>query len=136
MADERQDYTSLVIQAEKAVASVKDPDLKRIAFERVLGDLLSRPSRTATKNKSGGATRAKTLTPASKSGPKAYVEEMIGDGFFAEPKTISMVKIELENRGHHIATTSLSGPLQKLCQEKALRRQKSKDLGAFSYSKW
>jgi hypothetical protein len=136
MADERQDYTSLVIQAEKAVASVKDPDLKRIAFERVLGDLLSQSSPPSARNKSGGKTRAKTLAPASKSGPKAYIEEMIGDGFFTEPKTISMVKNELENHGHHIATTSLSGPLQKLCQEKALRRQKSKDLGAFAYSKW
>ena len=34
------DYSSLVADAEKAVQSVKDPELKRIAFQKVLDDLL------------------------------------------------------------------------------------------------
>jgi len=34
-------YAALVAQAEKAVASVKDPSLKQIAFQKVLDDLLS-----------------------------------------------------------------------------------------------
>jgi len=62
------------------------------------------------------------------------------DGFFAKPKTISEVKAELANRGHHIPLTSLSGPLQKLCQDKELRRQKAEDKGGkkkpFVYSNW
>ena len=33
-------YAALVAQAEKAVASVKDPSLKQIAFQKVLDDLL------------------------------------------------------------------------------------------------
>jgi len=36
-----QEYSDLVAHAEKAVAAVKDPDLKRIAFQKVLDDLLS-----------------------------------------------------------------------------------------------
>jgi len=49
------------------------------------------------------------------------------------------VKAELENRGHHIALTSLSGPLQKLTLKKQLRRQKTKTAGkkqTYSYSNW
>jgi hypothetical protein len=35
-----QDYAALILQAEKAVAGVKDPDLKRIAFQKILDELL------------------------------------------------------------------------------------------------
>ena len=35
-------YAELVAQAETAVAAVKDEALKRIAFQRVLDDLLGR----------------------------------------------------------------------------------------------
>jgi hypothetical protein len=64
---------------------------------------------------------------------------MKADGFFKKPKTIAEVKAELENRGHHIPMSSLSGPLQKLCQRKILRRQKAKtaeNKQAFIYSNW
>jgi hypothetical protein len=44
---------------------------------------------------------------------------MVDDGFFKKPKTISEVKAELENRGHHIPLTSLSGPMQALSEEGA-----------------
>jgi hypothetical protein len=71
----------------------------------------------------------------------AYVRELIDDGFFKKPKTIAEVRAELGNRGHHIAITSLSGPLQKLCQQRALRRHRvaGDDNGkraAFNYSEW
>jgi hypothetical protein len=63
---------------------------------------------------------------------------MIGDGFFKKVKTMGEVKAELENRGHHIPFTSLSGPLQKLCQNRKLRRQKMDRGGkkTFGYSNW
>lgn len=64
---------------------------------------------------------------------------MADEGFFKKPKTIAQVKAELENRGHHIPLTSLSGPLQKLCQHRVLRRQRSKGNGkkmVFTYTEW
>ena len=36
-------YEDLVKQAEQAVAPVKDPELKRIAFEKILDSLLGTP---------------------------------------------------------------------------------------------
>lgn len=135
------DYAALVAKAEQAVAAVKDPELKRVAFQKVLDDLLSGPAaesaervHKATRRKAVPAVKA-----AKRGGPKAYIEDMISDGFFKKPKTIAQVKAELENGGHHIPLTSLSGPLQKLCQEKALRRQRT-NLGGkkqtFAYSEW
>src|SRR2546428_12854272 len=116
------DYTELVAQAEKAVAGVKDPELRRIAFQKILDDLLgglaSPGKRQATSTKKRPAMREKHER-AAKGGPQAYVEELVKEGFFKKPKTIANVKAELENRGHHIALTSLSGPLQKLCQRRS-----------------
>jgi hypothetical protein len=137
------DYSALVEQAEKAVQAVKDPELKRIAFQKVLDALLgggglasTMPTVAKVGRNAGRRTAAKgsgIKTP--RGGPAAYVRELIEDGFFNKQKTITDVKIELENRGHHIPLTSLSGPLQKLCQSKELRRQKA-DGKTFSYSNW
>lgn len=132
-------YSDLVTQAEHAVAGVKDAELRRVAFERVLNDLLGGADEThkLKPRTTGRATKQVSKQPASKKrgGPQGYVEEMVADDFFKKPKTISEVKAELENRGHHIPVTSLSGPMQKLCQKKVLRRQKP-DGKTFSYSNW
>lgn len=138
----QRNYADLVAQAEKAVASVKDPELKRVAFQKVLDDLLAlqsgaEPKRAVPVKKSGKVS--KTKTAPAKYGPQAYVEEMIEDAFFKKPKTIAQVKAELENRGHHIPITSLSHPLQTLTQRRSLRRQRSKTSGnkhTFVYSEW
>lgn len=137
-------YADLVTQAEEATRAIKDPELRRVAFERVLDDLLSGGG-TATPGKARAAKPVESTRTAAKPkksrGPKGYVRELIGDGFFRKPKTIAQVKAELANRGHHIALTSLSGPLQKLCQERVLRRHKTKSgdkakKTTFNYSEW
>ncbi|HJW80775.1 MAG TPA: hypothetical protein VJ396_00915 [Acidiferrobacterales bacterium] len=137
----RKDYSELVAYAEKAVAGVKDPELKRIAFQKILDDLLGggaspAPQSATSSKKSSVPTKPKR---AAKSGTQAYVEELVDDDFFKKPRTIAHVKAELENRGHHIPLTSLSGPLQKLCQRKILRRQRVKTSDkkqTFAYSNW
>lgn len=133
------DYSEVVAQAEKAVSSVKDPELKKIAFQKVLDDLLgSSGAKGTTVHSSRKPSEAKKIGggATTKAGPKAYIEELIKDGFFKKPKPISEIKTELENLGHHIPVTSLSGPLQKLCQRKQLRRQKPAGSGTYTYSEW
>ncbi len=138
-------YAELVTQAEEAARVIKDPELRRVAFERVLDDLLSGGG-TATQ---GGARAPKqaerskraSAKPKKTSGPKGNVRELIDDDFFKKPKTIAEVKAELANRGHHIALTSLSGPLQTLCQDRLLRRHKAKSgdkakKTTYNYSEW
>jgi membrane protein involved in colicin uptake len=143
-------YSELVAQAESAVSAVKDAELRRVAFEKILDDLLASSSAGAQEAKANQGTtsagrrrpKAKIVGSESKSargGTSAYIEELIDENFFSKPKTISEVKAELGNRGHHIPLTSLSGPLQRLCQKKKLRRQKTDGEGkkkAFAYSNW
>lgn len=136
-------YPELVAQAEAAVSSVNDPELKRIAFQKILDDLLGGSAGAAKQHKEKGvpskASRSVTKAKASpKGGPQAYIEELVDEKYFAKPKTIANVKAELENRGHHIPLTSISGPLQVLCQRRTLRRQKiaSGNKQSFAYSDW
>jgi hypothetical protein len=138
-------YAELVTQAEEATRAIKDPELRRVAFERVLDDLLSRSGATPqsearTPKRPERSARAPAKAKKS-SGPKGYIRELFDEGFFKKPKTIAEVKAELANRGHHIALTSLSGPLQSLCQDRVLRRHKAKSgdkakKTTYNYSEW
>ena len=139
------DYKELVAQAEQAVSSVSDPSLKAIAFQKVLDDLLNstqeteEPSAPTLSSSLPKKRKKRELRGAARGGPTQYIQELIGDGFFNKPKTISQVKAELGNRAHHIAITSLSGPLIRLCRAKVLRRHKSKGEGeknTYLYSVW
>lgn len=131
------DYSKLASTAEAAVSGIKDPELKRVAFEKILNDMLSTSSHSkelvsqkkTTRKSSGSSPRKKG------GGPTAYIEELVAEGYFSKKRSISDVKTELENRGHHIPITSLSGPLQGLCKKRALRREKS-DGQTFTYSNW
>lgn len=140
MAPQAHDYAAAAASAEDAVKSIKDPELRRVAFQKILEDILASGSSGLRPAAPGSRRVAASPQPARKrGGPQAYVHEMAGDGFFKKPKTIAQVKAELENRGHHIPLTSLSGPLQKLCQRRVLRRQRSKGdgkKGVFTYTEW
>jgi len=131
-------YPELVAEAERSVQGVKDPELRRIAFQKVLEQLLSggpstgaRPERRAKKREANKATATRK---ARQSGTMAYIRELVEEDFFKKPKAITDVKVELENRGHHIPLTSLSGPLQRLCKQRELRRQRNE--GRFVYTNW
>jgi hypothetical protein len=144
-----QNFADIVKQAEQAVKGVADPELRRVAFEKILTALLGKPDlalgspQTKVTRSTSPRVASKRKTESKARGPKAYIRGLIDDGFFSKPKSLPQLKAELENRGHHIAVTSLSGPLQALCQDKLLRRQKTKAPGkggkerqAYTYSEW
>lgn len=126
-------YAEMVAETEAAVAAVKDPELRRVAFEKILSTLLEReasgsgPARRNRKlpqSKRRSSAGAKRATGKVRRGPLTHINELFDEGFFKKDQTIAQVKAELTNRGHHIPLTSLSGPLQQLTREKKLHRQK------------
>lgn len=137
-------YSELVAQADAAVANVKDAELRRVAFGKILDDLLgsAHKSDSTPKNltkRTPAPSKARAAKGSRQGGPLAYIKELLTEGFFQKPKTIAQVKAELENRGHHIPLTSLSGPMQATCQKRLLRRHKIKAEGGkqtFNYSNW
>ena len=141
-------YAEMVAEAEAAVQSVKDPELRRVAFEKILESLLAGGSTSARKKKTSKKTskKANAKKAATKSaprgkGPKARLLELIDDGFFDDQRTLTDVKSELADRGFHIPVTSLSTPLMRLTRDKKLRRQQQSSGGkgakvTYAYSNW
>lgn len=60
----------------------------------------------------------------SKDGPKAWLRELVKEGFFKKPKSSNAIREELETRSHHLKATDMTQPLEALCHEKLLRRKK------------
>lgn len=125
---------ALVKLAESSVSGVKDPELRKIAFSKVLDSLL------ANGDTLRGSGRGRVAAPKQriKGGPSTYIEDLCSEGFFQKATTLADVRRELVNRGHSIPLTSLSGPMQRLCKKKVLRRHPSTANGkqAFVYSNW
>jgi hypothetical protein len=97
-------YAEMIKEAEAAVASVKDAELKRVAFEKILDALLAKGGTTTpasavekpARKKSGRrATRDRSGGERRSGGPQKYIEEMIDENFFKTPKTLAGVKAEL-----------------------------------------
>lgn len=140
----QQELAEKVALAEASVQGVKDPELRRVAFEKVLEKLLSTDAEVRVSAKAGKRKTSptkKTKQPKRRGGPKAYILDLMEEGFFSKPKAIADVQTALEERGHHIAITSLSGPLQSLCKDRTLRRQQKEVDGkgakkVYVYSKW
>lgn len=126
-------YGSLVAEAEKSVANVKDEKLREIAFSQVLSHLLSggntdkapvaKTRGSTTRRQTAGAdVQKKAKTKAT--GPKAWLRELVEEDFFAKPQALRSIVEELGNRSHHLPVTALTSPLEALCHEKLLRRKK------------
>lgn len=147
------DLQNLVKEASAAAEYVKDPALKAVAFDRILQHLLERgaPSHAATaeakpprraKRKPAKSRRAASSNGgASKDGPMAWLEELVDEGFFDEPRSGTAMVDRLAERGHHVTYQDLTRQLKMLTQDKKLRRKKLPvEEGAkrqvWHYSKW
>ena len=74
------DYAALVVQAEQAVKAVKDPELKRVAFEKILDDLLAEGSSAApSRSPAKAASKKVAVNPARRKarGPSGYLTQML-----------------------------------------------------------
>lgn len=144
------DFQNLVDEASAAVEHMKDADLKKVAFDRILQHLLDggAPTHEAAGEPKRGARR-KSSKPrkasgnggATKDGPKAWLEEMIDDGFFNEPQASKAMVEELAERGHHLRYQDLTDQLATLVTDKKLRRKKlpvkeGAKRQVWHYSKW
>lgn len=82
-------------------------------------------------------TKAAAKTPKVEvafSGLAGEIYNLVQDGFFKEPKSISELQNKLRLEGVKKPTTSLSGPLLRLTKKKVLGRSEPADgKGPFKY---
>lgn len=122
------EYESAVKTAEEAVASMKDPKLREIAFGQILGQLLSTGKHSAPRS-SGVVRRAPVASPESSAGKKragtiAWLRDLVDEGFFKSPRNGQAILNRLAEQSHHLSGSDLTWPLQQLCHTKVLRRKK------------
>jgi hypothetical protein len=137
------DLTPHIEAAEKAVAAVKDPRLREIAFGRILDHLLATNSSTpvrANHAAAEGTVLKKSKTKAGSTGVTAWLRELVEEGFFSDPQSVKNIIQEFGNRSHHVRGTDLTRQLQNFCHDKVLRRRKQMPADGgkevFHWSNW
>lgn len=137
------EFTSDLETAELAVAAVKDPRLREIAFGRILDHLLTSKEPKADCEPASAKPKPSTEKAEQKrssSGVTAWLRELVDERFFSEPKSMSQILEELSNRSHHLRAQDLTKQLQCFCHDKALRRRKQAPADGkrevFHWSNW
>jgi hypothetical protein len=132
------DFQSILKDAEQAVQGVKDPALKSVAFGKAIDALMGVSVGPHAKRGKAAVPRDAPSGPRKKSGTAGVLQELVDEEHFRSQRSLTDVKNELANRGHHVPLTSLSGPMQALCKKRVLRREK-KIVGnkqTYVYSNW
>ena len=136
------DFTKVFEEAEKQVAAIKSEKLREIAFEKLISYLLEGDTPNRVKNSASNFTGKKVSRSIVKEGktrtdgPKAWIKELVDEGFFANPKSSAQIREELETRSHHLSSTDITRPLETLCHGKLLRRKKITSDGGKEVLHW
>jgi len=110
--------------AEEIVRSVKEPALRKVAYERVFARLLEEaavPPQNAERSQSRPPDPEARKRKA-KSGPMAWLTDMVTEGFFKKPKTAPEILAKLRESDHHLEYSAITGQLHSLCVQHILRR--------------
>lgn len=114
----------VVREAEEAVQTVKDPELRKVAYDRVLARLLEEePSSQDKAETPKPRIRAlQTSKRQAKRGPMAWLKEMVAEGFFEKPKTAPEILARLREASHHLEYPAITRQLNSLSTQHILRR--------------
>jgi hypothetical protein len=126
-----------LVEAERLTRAVVEPELRRVAYDRVLERLLK-----GTQFRSARMQPLETslLPRPERSGPTTWLVELEEEGFFRQPKSTNDVVGALAEKGHHVEAEDVTWQLRKLVEKKVLRRKKEIPEGAtkpvWLYSTW
>lgn len=117
---------AIVTEAESAVSTMKDPQLKATAMAEIMRHLLAgkgheehKRVRGKAKELAGGVVRK-----ASTEGPLSWIQELKEEGFFKDPKTSQQMLTKLAENGHHLKLADITWALRELPRRRGLRRTK------------
>ena len=126
---------------EEQVSSIKDPALKKVAFEKLIDNLLAAHKKERAgckkKNKRGalGGKKEKPIGRKSRPGPREIVTQLLTSGYFDKAKLLSEIPIHIKhNMGHTYSTKEISMSLTRLLREGLLSREK-KQKGPYNWKK-
>ncbi len=108
-----------------------------VLFSRLLDTVNDKPMPTAH---SKGTLRARASGRNGKGnlGPKDRLRDLVSDGFFKNGRSLKTTLNELNDRGYGYEAAIVGKGLQRLCQERVLRRKKGKEgnRDLYLYTNW
>jgi len=90
----------------------------------------------AKEPKAGHSAKPARKTPRGSASPGAFamITQLLGDGFFKTPRTISAIVAHCSaSKGHHYKANECSPSLLRLLRDGKLKREKNKD-GQYEYT--
>jgi hypothetical protein len=114
--------------AQSVTDGISDPQLRGIAFGKVLDCLLSGepvgPTPHVGRPHSSPAQSPKVAAPTGRDGPNAWIDSLVNEGFFSKSRSLADVTEAVRAQGHNVESKNVTAPLEKLLQSKALRRER------------
>lgn len=128
-------------KAEKLASSIKNPILRPVAFGVIFDRLLGLDEKLPIRELHSQKVHKATAVPArsKKAGPQSRLNELVEDGFFSKPRSLKAVLDELGDRGYGgYDAATIGKTLQRLVQDKVLRRKKVKEgnKSVYTYTNW
>jgi len=107
-----------------AKAQITTPEGVSVKLEGTAEEIVAVIRQAGLKSAPGKVnSKAKVATKTRPTVP-GLVDELKGEGFFKQPKTLGEIQKRLADLGHHYPQTALSGPMQAQCKQRNLRRFK------------
>lgn len=135
----QEELVEALTEAEKIVKDIADPELRAVAFGRILDYLLSSQS-PARKKLAQPVPKKPSTLGAVKGGPGALLNNLVGEKFFKEQRSSTDILKELATRGHYLKTPDITQQLTALVRSQVLRRQKKSPAAGgkevWPYSEW
>ena len=119
--------------------SVVDHELKVAAFGVLFARLLDSESiGVRTSNRGGPAVAPRGSVSRRQGGPMGWVRELVADGFFKKPMSLKAIDAELSARGRGYPKAIVGKNLQRLVQDRVLRRTPGKEGNreVYVYAEW
>ena len=124
-----QHLKSAVETAQSVTEGLADPQLRSIAFGKVLEHLLiagtSTPLTVSREHAPVVANRQRNRPrPTVSDGPTAWVDILRTEGFFASPKSLADVTEAVCAQGQKVESKNVTEPLEKLVKSRTLKRER------------
>jgi hypothetical protein len=118
----------LIETAQAVTEGISDPQLRGIAFGKVLDRLLDGesfgPIAVVGHPHSSPTSAPKISAPAGRVGPNAWIDALVAEGYFSKPRSLGEVTEAVRAQGHNVESKNVTAPLERLLQTKGLRRER------------
>ena len=126
---------------EEEVSSIKDPVLRKAAFEKLVDNLLATHKKDRvgfkkqTKRVAVAGKKEKPIARKGRPGPREIVTQLLTSGYFDKPKLLADIRTYIKHTmGHTYSGDELSITLTRLLREGLLSREK-KEKGPYHWKK-